>query len=151
MLKGVIARVFNGANNGTDEGQIEQIIYNPYAGAQKNLAVGPFLEGIAYENAGAMAYTTNATTAKKIIFGSQIMVFNNNAAVQNIRLSGEATVPVAVGAIGDVGPDFCVIPCRPGEWAIMSLGPYNMVLASHADLKVYVIKDDTKYATLSEK
>jgi hypothetical protein len=141
IIKKFFERIFRGGGNGYDEGHIQQAIFNSHSGAQKNLDVGPWHIGITYVNAGVVSYTTDATTARVVGRGVQLAVFNNTAGVLPIRVSREAT-PV-LGAVGAVGEDFSVVPCKPYDWTHISTGQFDKVLTGSANLLVYVVADDT--------
>jgi len=142
IIREFFDRVFGGGENAYDMGQIQLCQYNRYAGAQKNLTVGPWLAGIAYENAGSILYTTDVSTQKTVEAGSQLAVYNNNAAVQILRI--DKNTITALGSVGDVGETFSVIPCPPGEWTLISMGQWTYVRSGSSDLLTYLVLDDTK-------
>ena len=126
-----------------DPSMIENLEYNNAAGSKKVSEVGRHLLPLKFINAGALAYTTNATTAKVLDApGACLAVYNNSGSVASITLDeSSAIVSLAVGvtdANGHVG-----IPCLPNAWTYIACGNSNWVIASSANLLVYLIDDNS--------
>jgi len=130
-------------NNVQDTSTIANLTYNEMAGAQKNTDVGRYLVPIPWNNAGVIAYTTDATAAKALSKnGANIAVYNNSGVVQSVTFGKDATVvSLGVGATdaaGNVG-----VVCMPNEWTYLSSGDRSWVISSSATLLVYIIYDET--------
>lgn len=131
--------------NTLDPSAIASIQYNDAAGSQKVSEVGihplpfPFISG------GALAYTTNLTTARPLPrIGMGLAVYNNSATVHAITLGESASAPAAAlaagvtDAAGHVG-----IPCIPNAWTYIATGLHNWIVADSALLLVFIISDNT--------
>lgn len=118
--------------------------YNEYAGAEKNIQVGPVLKPLKLT---AITFTTDASTLRKISKGSQLAIYNNAGAVGSVVVSKLQTrTLLAPGAVdntagdgyGDVG-----IPCAPNAWTYVSVWDNSVVITSAATLLVFTIEDDS--------
>lgn len=132
--------------NVLDPSAIENTTYNDAAGSRKVTEVGrhnlpfPFISG------GAVAYTTNLTTAlplpKK---GMGLAVYNNSSAVHAITLGESASSPAAAlaagvtDAAGHVG-----VPCTANAWTYIATGTKTWVIADSASLLVFLVSDNSE-------
>lgn len=126
-----------------DPASIKNNEHNEAAGSKKVSEVGRHLTAIPFNNAGTIAFTTNATTAKALNNkGMCLAVYNNAGAIGSITLGEDATVTVlAAGvtdAFGHVG-----IPCAPNAWTYIACAEQNFVIASAATLLVFIIDDNS--------
>jgi hypothetical protein len=125
-------------NSGTDTSSIE---YNPAAGAQKTLSVGPRLIPI---NIGLNSWTTNATTARYLQPGTTLYVYNNAATAGTVNVgTSNAITSLALGVVdanGNVG-----IACAPNAYTPISMGLNQWIIASAATLFVYLVEDPTHF------
>jgi len=130
-----------------DTDLVNLLQHNKYAGAQKNLTVGPMLKGLLIQNPSGLPtpgeaapiYTTDYSVDRIPGFGIQLWVYNPGT-VKAIRFDADEIT--AVGAIGDVGERFAVLPALPG-WSHFSTGEWNHVRAADNTLKVFILVDDT--------
>ena len=112
--------------------------YNDYAGAQKNLSVGPVLQPI---RTGS-GWTCDATTVQELPAGTQVAIYNNSAVVGAVAFS--TVLAVTVGAVGSVDVNGSpTIACKPADWTYICCGERTFIQTSAATLLVYVIQDDT--------
>lgn len=112
--------------------------YNDYAGAQKNLSVGPVLQPIR----NGSSWTCDATAVKELPSGTQIAIYNNDTAVGAVAFSSTSTV--TIGAVGSVDANGSpTIACKPSDWTYLCCGERTFIQTSAATLLVYVIQDDT--------
>jgi hypothetical protein len=137
-------RVVPGANT-MDPSSIANNQYNDAAGSQKVSEVGRHPLPFPYISGGAVAYTTNLTTAlplpKK---GMGLAVYNNSGAVHAITLGESATSPAAALAAGVTDADGHVgIPCAPNSWTYIATGLKNWVISDSALLLVFLISDNS--------
>lgn len=123
---------------------IGNLIYNKASGAQKNVAVGPHLKPL-INDASVPSYTTNATVVKSVRPGTALAIYNNSGTVASITLGEDNTIAsLAAGvtdAAGHVG-----VPCTPNSWTYISVFDKRFVIASSANLLVFVMEDDTYIA-----
>lgn len=123
-----------------DPASIEGLSYNNAAGSRKSSEVGRHLLPL---GDGAGAFTTNATVIKVLpALGKNLAVYNNSGTVASITLgesSGQASLAVgATDASGHVG-----IPCQPNAWTYIACNMSQWVIASSANLLVFIIDDET--------
>jgi hypothetical protein len=123
-----------------DEGSLANLMYNKAAGAEKNTDVGKHLLPL---NDGAGGFTTDATTARKLpAQGKNISVYNKSGTAESITLGETSAVAsLAIGVTdvnGHVG-----IPCKPNDWTNIACSEQDWVIASSANLLVFLIDDDT--------
>lgn len=112
--------------------------YNDYAGAQKNLSVGPVLQPI---RTGA-SWTCDASTVQELPAGTQVAIYNNAGTVGALAFGSD--ISVAVGAVGSVDVNGSpTIACKPNDWTYACCGERTFIKTSAATLLVYVIQDDT--------
>lgn len=127
-----------------DPSSIEALEFNPSAGSKKVSEVGRALLPLKYINAGSVAYTTDATTLRMLDFpGKCLAVYNASGTVQAITLGTKASTPTALAAgvtdaNGKVG-----IPCTPNAWTYIACAANDAVIADSANLKVFLIDDET--------
>lgn len=113
--------------------------YNDPAGAQKNVDVGAKLKPIQIAD---MSWTTDATTARQVPAGTQLMVYNNAGAVGSVRFGQDSSV--VSGAAGAVDANGNVaIPCKPNDWTLVASSTDTWVVTSAATLLVFIIDDHT--------
>lgn len=131
-----------------DPSTIANATYNEQSGAQKNMEVGRHLLALPDGSGG---YTTNATTARKLLMGKCLAVFNNSATVAAVTL-GDDTYPPTAQAAGVVQASTAGrnigIPCTPNDWTYIAMNDQNQVIASAATLLVFVIDD---YSTIQQE
>jgi hypothetical protein len=127
-----------------DPANIENLIFNPAAGAKKSTEVGRHLLPIPIISAGAVAYTTvvNAAAVALPGKGKNLAVYNSSNAVGSVTLGEDNTITsLAAGATdanGHVG-----IPCPPNAWTYIACSTQNWVISSAATLLVFLIDDQT--------
>lgn len=124
-----------------DPDQIKSIEYNPAAGAQKSLTVGPRLIPIKI----ATGYVTDASAKVALpSLGVNLAIYNNAGAVGSVTIGGSAITALAPGATdaaGNVG-----VACPPNAWTYVSAGNNQYVFTSAVTLLVYIIEDPTRIA-----
>ena len=125
-----------------DPSQIKSAEYNPAAGAEKALIVGPRLLPIQI----AGGWKTNVTTATAIPFlGANLAIYNNAATAGSITVGQDGTIASqAIGAVdanGNVG-----VACPANAWSYLSMGANQWIIGSAATLIVYIIEDPTRIA-----
>jgi hypothetical protein len=127
-----------------DPSSIAAIEFSESAGSQKVSEVGRHLLPIPYISAGVEAYTTDASTARRLpTAGKCLAVYNNDTAVASITLGSGVSAPVSLGvgatdANGHVG-----IPCKPSDWTYIACDSNVWVISSAATLLVFIIDDRT--------
>lgn len=123
-----------------DPNHIETTIYNNTSGGQKNLSTGPLLEPIKIDDS---TYTCDATIVKQIPEGTVFWIYNNSVSVRTVRFGSVNTI-TSSGVPGTCYADGTVdIACVPGEYTQLTSSSYNWIIASSADLKVYIMQDDS--------
>ena len=130
-------------NSGNDAESIES---NPSSGACKSLRVGPKLNPIP---TGFGAWTTNVTAATALpCLGATLYVYNNSGAAASVTIGqSSAVASLAIGVVdanGNVG-----IACPPNAYTYVSMGYNQWVIASSANLIVYIVEDPTKFVQQS--
>jgi hypothetical protein len=114
--------------------------YNDYAGAQKNISVGPVLQPIRVGD--APGWSCDASTVKELPPGTQLAIYNNAGAVGSVTFGKLASV--ASAAPGTVDADGSPsIACKPNDWTYACCGERTFVITSANTLLVYVIQDHT--------
>ena len=124
-------------NSGND---VQSIEYNPAAGAQKSLLVGPRLEPIPV----ASGWTTNAASVVALPqLGMNLAIYNNAGTAGSVTVGKASTVAaLAIGAVdasGNVG-----VACPPNAWTYLSMGSNQYIITNAATLIVYVVEDPTR-------
>jgi hypothetical protein len=122
-----------------DAANVSALTYNRYAGAFKNLEVGPMLEPL---DNGSGGFTTNATAAKGVRKGSTIAVYNNGGTLQSLTLGTSIAVAALAAGVADANGQVGY-PCRPNDWTYLNSGEFGFLIANSANLMVFVIRDDT--------
>ena len=125
------------ARNNYDPSSVDSNSYNDAAGARKVSDVGHHLKPI---DLGS-SFTTDASTRRKVGKGKSIAIYNAGAAVGSITLGDSTITSLAVGvtnANGNVG-----IPVNINSWVYLNTYKYDHIIADSADLKVFIIEDDT--------
>lgn len=130
-----------------DPSIIHNLEYNQAAGSKKVSEVGRHLIPLKYINAGLLAYTTDASTARVLDnSGVCLAIFNNDIALQTVTLGeSDAVVSLAAGVTdsnGHVG-----IPCVSKTWTYIACGDSNWVITSSSNLLVFVIDDNSSIQT----
>jgi hypothetical protein len=135
-------------NHVQDPSTVATLEYSKSAGAQKVSEVGRHLIPIPYISGGVTAYTTDATTAKRLPnAGLCLAVYNNAAAVGSITLGATNSAPTVLAsgvtdASGNVG-----IPCAPNSWTYIACDNNVWVIASAATLLTFIVDDETSVKT----
>lgn len=130
--------------NVQDPSAIANLEYNDAAGSKKVSEVGRHLLPLKFISGGAVAYTTDASTARRLDSpGRCLAVYNNAGALGSITLGNVTAAPVVLAAgvtdaNGNVG-----IPCQPNAWTYIACDDNYWVIASAATLLVFVIDDKT--------
>jgi hypothetical protein len=124
-----------------DPAAIDNLTYNPQAGARKVTDVGRRLIPIAI---GASTWTTTPTAATALpMMGMNVAVYNNSGSVGTVTLGQASTLtslaPGIINSSGQAG-----IPCQPNSWTYIACGMQNWIITSAATLFVFVI-EDTSY------
>ncbi len=110
-----------------DSSTIENIEYNPYAGAQKNLEVGP-----------ALKFVSVTTAEVKICPGDQLFLFKTTTGLGWVELSETA----GIGVVG-TAPAADTFPVFGQEYTRISAADYKYIKGA-ADIYLYVLKDDNQ-------
>lgn len=130
-------------SNVQDPSVIEAMQYSDAAGSKKVSEVGRHHLPLKFVNAGAVAYTTDASTIRQLDnLGACLAVYNNSAAVHAVTL-GEASTQTALAAgvtdsTGHVG-----VPCMPNAWTYIACATSKFVITDNAALLVFLIDDNT--------
>lgn len=124
-----------------DPSIIENLTYNPQAGARKVAEVGRQLLPIPLSGT---TWTTTPTAATALpSLGRNLAVYNNSSSVGTITLgTSSAVTSLGVGAINAVGQ--AGIPCMPNSWTYIACGMQQWVISSASTLIVFLI-GDTSY------
>jgi hypothetical protein len=110
-----------------DSHAIENIEYNAYAGAQKNLEVGP-----------ALRFVSVTTSEVKICAGDQLFLFKTTSGLGWVELSESA----GIGVVGTT-PSANTFPVFGQEYTRISAADYKYIKGA-ADIFLYVLKDDNQ-------
>jgi hypothetical protein len=130
-----------------DPSVVDLLTYNEKSGARKSLTVGPALIPL---GDGAGGFTTNASTARRVLpnAGTQLAIYNNSATVGAVTVGDSTVVAQAVGAVQISDSNvFVGVPCPPNAWMYLSSAQWNYVVASNANLLVFIIDDPTYIVT----
>lgn len=126
-----------------DPSAVELLTYNEKSGARKSLAVGPALIPL---GDGAGGYTTNASTARRVLpnAGSQLAIYNNAAVVGSVTIGDVTVTSQAPGAVQTSGSNvFVGVPVPAQSWVYLSSAQWQYVIASAATMLVFLIDDPT--------
>jgi len=126
-----------------DPSSIELLSYNEKAGARKSAEVGRALIPL---GDGAGGYTTNASTARRVLpsAGVNLAIYNNAGAVGAVTVGDNTVASQAPGAVQVSGNNvFVGVPCPPNAWTYLAAAQWNYVVASAATLLVFIIDDAT--------
>lgn len=127
-----------------DPSSIAGIEFNPAAGSQKVSEVGRSLLPIPIISGGVLAYTTDASTVRRLpSAGKCLAVYNNTTTVGAITLGDDTNTPTALAVgvtntVGQVG-----IPCAPNAWTYIACANKTKVISSAATLLVFMVDDET--------
>jgi hypothetical protein len=110
-----------------DSHAIDNIEYNPYAGAKKSIPVG-----------AALIFVGDATTEIKVEPGDQLYFFKTTTGL------GWVTMSDSSGASAGTGPAADTFPIQGQVFTVYSADSYTYVIAS-AGVYLYKLKDDTQY------
>lgn len=123
-----------------DPASIDNMQFNAPAGAQKQINVGCKLLPL---KADATTYTTDATTARALPqIGRSIAVYNNSGTMAAVTFGMDATVTALAAGVTDANAHVG-LPCVPNDWSYFSGADYQWLIASSANLLVFLIADDT--------
>lgn len=125
MSNKVFRRRLDGRNV-EDSNTIENIEYNEFAGAQKNLEVGPALE-----------YVSATAAATKICPGDQLFLFKATTGLGYVTLGDTAGIALGIAPAADTFPVF------GQEYTRISAADYKYIIGT-ADIHLYVLRDDTQ-------
>lgn len=130
-------------NNVQDPATLHNLEYSNSAGSKKVSEVGRHLLPLKFISGGALAYTTDASTARVLDSpGKLLAVYNNANAVGSVTLNESSAIaslaPGATDSTGHVG-----IPCPPNAWTYIACDKSNWVISSAATLLVFLIDDET--------
>ncbi len=124
-----------------DVGSIANVLYNEASGGQKNLPVGPALKPLDVDGSGTN-WTTDATTARALVPGSILAIYNTSGAAESVTFGEDNTVSALAAGVtnasGHVG-----IPCPPHSWSYLSSYDKRFVRSTSANLKVFIIRDES--------
>ena len=130
-----------------DPSSLENLTYSNASGARKSAEVGRSLSPL---GDGAGGFTTNATAIKILpALGKNIAVYNNSGTVASITL-GESSLQVSLAAGVTDASGHVGIPCMPNSWTYIACNMSQYVIASSANLMVFVINDDTYIRPVSQ-
>lgn len=109
-----------------DSNTIENIIYNPFAGAQKNMEVGP-----------ALQYVSASATEVSIQPGDQLFIFKTTAGIGYVTLGKET------GIATGVAPSANTFPVFGQQYTMISAADYKFIIGT-ADIHIYTLRDDNQ-------
>jgi hypothetical protein len=127
-----------------DPSAIANLEYSDAAGSKKVSEVGRHLVPLKFISGGVVAYTTDASTARRLDFpGKCLAVYNNAGAIGSVTLGNVASAPSSLApgvtdASGNVG-----VPCPANSWTYLACADNYWVIASAATLLVFLIDDET--------
>ena len=125
MRNEVFRRRFDGRNT-EDSHTIDNIEYNEFAGAQKNLEVGP-----------ALKYVGQLSAEQNIWPGDQLFIFKATTGLGYVTLSKTTGASVGTQPAADTFPVF-------GEqYTRISAADYKFIIGA-AGIHLYVLRDDTQ-------
>jgi hypothetical protein len=124
-----------------DPSIIENLTYNPQAGARKVADVGRQLLPIPQSGG---TWTTTPTVATGLPnMGRNLAVYNNSGSLGTITLgTSNAVTSLAAGVTNSSGQ--AGIPCAPNSWTYIACGMQQWVISSASTLLVFII-GDTSY------
>lgn len=130
-----------------DPSIIHNLEYNDAAGSKKVSEVGRHLVPLKYINAGLLAYTTDASTARPLDKeGACLAVYNSSGVLQTVTLGEASSVASLAAGVTDAG-GHVGIPCIPNNWTYIACGNSNWVITSSNLLLVFVIDDNSYIQT----
>jgi|ERR1035437_2004400 hypothetical protein len=129
-----------------DPSQIKSVEYNPSAGAEKVLIIGPRLIPIPIVTAGSPTWSTNISAATALPYlGANLAIYNNAGSAGSVTVGQASTVTSqAIGAFdssGNVG-----VACPPNSYTYVSMGSNQWIIGSASTLIAYIIEDPTRIA-----
>lgn len=107
-----------------DSSTIENIEFNPWAGGQKNLEIGP-----------ALTYVGPLTNATLLQEGSQLFIFKATTGLGYITLGDTNSI------ITGTAPSANTFPVFGQEYTRISAADYKYIRGT-ADIHLYVLRDD---------
>lgn len=132
-MAGTVKRTLK--NGGSiDQGSIDAIEHNAYAGAKKMLPVGPEFSPTTGQDASGAGGLNLAP-------GTIVGFYNNSASVGWVAFG--ATVPAAPSSFATG------IPLPPNSWTWMNMGENKFVRTGTGSVGVYTIKDDSVYTSVA--
>lgn len=138
-------------NNIQDPGILHNLEYNDAAGSKKVSEVGRHLLPIPFISAGALAYSTDASSAARVVpnQGRCLAIYNNDTAVHSITLGEDNTV-VALGAGVTDANGHVGIPCIPNSWTYVACAQQQWIKTDNVKLLVFLIDDNSQVAQESK-
>ncbi|HLD91703.1 MAG TPA: hypothetical protein VI911_11950 [Patescibacteria group bacterium] len=124
------------ANNNYDPSSVDSNSYNDAAGARKTIEVGHHLKPI---KTGATTFTTDCSTKTKVGKGISLAIFG--VADGSVTI-GDSTVAILATGVTDAN-GFVGIPVMAEHWIYLNTYTYDYIITSSADIKVFIIEDDT--------
>lgn len=118
-------------------GETEDFKFNPAAGADKVVIVGPCLKPIP----GSGGFKTNLSSATNVGLGVSLAIYNPTNAVLWATV-GDSTVTLQTSGGVQSGTDFAAIPLKPNDFTYISTFDEGFVITS-AGVYSYIIEDDT--------
>lgn len=132
-----------------DPNIIDNLEYSNSAGSKKVSEVGRHLIPLKFISGGAVAYTTDASTARRLDkAGACLAVYNSDTTLHAVTVSTASIAALAAGTTdvnGNVG-----IPCAPGAWTYIACDSALFVITNDATLLVFLI-DDESSITIEQK
>lgn len=110
-----------------DPSTIDNIEYNAYSGAQKNIEVGPALE-----------YKAALGSEQGICPGDQLYIFKATAGL------GYVTLSETTGVVAGAAPAEHTYPVFGQVYTAISAANYKYIIGNSADIHLYVLRDDNQ-------
>jgi hypothetical protein len=112
--------------NVEDSHSIDNIEYNEFSGAQKNVEVGP-----------ALKYVSATLAATGICPGDQLFLFKATTGLGYVTLGESAGISLGTTPAADTFPVFGQV------YTPISAADYHYIIGT-ADIHLYVLRDDTQ-------
>lgn len=125
------------------QGDVTANTYNPRAGAQKTLTVGPQL--MTPNGATQVIGQDMSAAAVKVLPGTALALYNNAGAVAWVAMNkaADAALTAPTGFTN-------AIPLKPNDWTYLNMGENDQMRTSAATVGVYIIEDDTSFQVIPE-